>query len=120
LSRDEFYARLSGVKLPDLLSMAQAEGLNIVASKRSDAVDELWAAYSGKRPAPAAEPAAVEAPPAPVALEYEGRICAPERSRFIRAGYHFSRAWQTLSPMPSAEQLAALRAEPVVQIRIKG
>lgn len=119
VSKEEFYARLAGVKFEGLRDMAKEGGHTLSAVKRSDAVDEMWALYTGKIQVPE-----IEAPaPAPVAkteLQYEGRIGAPDRTQFIRAGYHFSRAWQTLAPFPSEEQLAALRGEPVVQIRIKG
>lgn len=50
--------------------------------------------------------------------KWQARIISPDgRTAFRRSGYAFSRAWTTLEPQPTPDQLSRLKAEKVIQLR---
>lgn len=115
VSKDEFYSRFSSMKLGELKAIAAAQGHALTAASRSDAVDELWALYTGKIGAPAAP---VAAPVGDVC--WEARLVDSRRPQYKRAGYSFTRRWEELKPQPDADQLSILKADPALQVRLKG
>jgi hypothetical protein len=118
-TKEQFYASFANAKLADLQSAATSEGYTLTSTRRSDAVDELWALYSGRAAAPES-PAAPSPAPSDRPLVWEARKSSKHPGEsFRRAGYVFGRRFEVLDPQPSADQLARLQAETMVQIRIK-
>lgn len=116
ITREAFVANAQKMTIEQLRAGCAELGHTLVSTRKSDAVDEAWAVYSKQ---PALLPAAKDGKTPISAVVWEGRIKDSSRQSFRRGGFTFSRVWQALGPLTKAQE-AALKAEPVVQIRVRG
>ena len=126
VSFEDFSKKLEKSKVPEIKSMVLASsGVRLDADSRADVLAAAYQIYLsgvGETPAPVgvSSSAVTGVPPAQSvdddALVYEARI-GGMLSHF-RAGYSFTPRWQELHAL-TAERLAALRADPIIQLRIK-
>lgn len=113
VSKEKWLERWGNASLGAIQAGALEYGHKLKATKKADALDEAYELYAGRlKPS-----APVEPPAEPKPLQYEGR-CIGEVQRRIRAGYRLTRYFAVLSPIPTEDQLAALRADPYVQVRV--
>lgn len=127
MTKEQFFEAWKSATVDELRAAAESQGLTLQTSKKRDMIEEAWTFYLSQQrraatgepapaPAPAPEPEAAPATTAP--LVWEGR-CIPVLAGRNRAGFRFGKKWQELSPTPTSEQLAELKRDKYLQVRIK-
>ena len=123
VTREAFLSQLQSKRLVELRQICADDGLQLQSTHKDAAIAEMWAHYSGSAlmrpiaqpaPAPALEPVAAS----PVRFEARlSRALVKQGSTAVyRLGKKFGLSWQEIS----ADEHEALKAQRVVETRIRG
>jgi hypothetical protein len=112
VNRETFERNLSTKTIEELRGLSSLSGLVAPKTSKDELIALAWSKYSGE---PLDKPIDLTESAEDI---LEGRV-SDERPSFRRAGFTFGRQWNTLEPQPTAEQLAILKQEPAIRIRIK-
>lgn len=124
LTREQFFAQLTGRKLAELRQICADDKLLLQSTSKDSALAEMWAHYTGVAPMKPINAPASPLPPAPLSaapVRYEARLSRDMTRQGSRAVYRlgraFTQAWQDVTA-EEAERLKDSRH--VVECRIKG
>lgn len=135
MSKEEFMKMWGSRTFTEIRDAAMQQGVSIHAKSKADALEEVWSIYLSQSNVPNVEPTLAPAPKqpdervadrldqpastdAPVLESYEARCFGLNVTTRVRAGYVMTRQYAKLVPNPTLEQLAKLKADPVLQIRL--
>jgi hypothetical protein len=106
LTKEEFLAQWGAHSLEDLRAAAEQGGSKLDAKTKDAALQELYKLYIASTK---------EGP----GVDYEGRCVGIGVFTRGRAGYRFSREWAPLTPSPTQSQVALLKTDKHIQIRLR-